>query len=375
MVSTIGHKNSSQIILGGIDTANYEAPMLIYEHDSVTDVQNLTPTEVSIVHTDGSNIKEGYRFPSLKSPSTVLLLGESDIRVPEYLYYWLIENMGATYQLLEQSSNKTMWFVDCLNANRIAVSLKIEFRNINITLTAEHLIGKVNLSYGKWQYVEGSYGGSATGEACRIFVSLSRDYDQINGNAPEADIYLGDPFFRAAYVWFDYQNNQTGLAMPKQDVRASRITGIRADGVIATVGEEGAAVLASNFTGYPSGIPGPPVKVLAGTIVSGIIFIGVVASLVFWFVLRKQNPPEMPPAPTAGLELEGQAKLEMPAKHGNCEVVGSGGYPNELPEEDQQEYRRELPASHASPAELPGSTALRSGRNSRDGSSSRDSSF
>ncbi|KAF3291433.1 hypothetical protein TWF970_000646 [Orbilia oligospora] len=324
-------KNSSQIVLGGIDTANYNAPMMVYEHDSATNVQTLAPIKVDTV--DTSTYENG---PSLRSPPTALLLGESDIRVPEYLYDWLIQRMGVTYQLREK---------------------------------------KLEQDY---MHVGSSYGESATGEACRIFLGLSKDYERINANAPKADIYLGDPFFRAAYVWFDCRNNQTGFAIPKQDVRASGITGIRADGIVATVGWNGAAILAPNtsyLSGWNPSKSGPRVniQVLAGSIVAGLIFIGAVASWAFWLVLRKQNAPEMPPAPTAGLELEGQAKFEMPAKHGNCEVVGSGGYPNELPEEDQQEYRRELLASHAFPAELPGSTILRSGRNSRDSPSSRDS--
>ncbi|EGX53581.1 hypothetical protein AOL_s00006g447 [Orbilia oligospora ATCC 24927] len=347
--------------------------MMVYEHDSATNVQTLAPIKVYTV--DTSTYENG---PSLRSPPTALLLGESDIRVPEYLYDWLIQRMGVTYQLREKNSNKTIWYTDCLNANHITISLNITLRNIHIALTSEHLIGKVDLSYGEWQHVGSSYGESATGEACRIFLGLSKDYERINANAPKADIYLGDPFFRAAYVWFDYQNNQTGFAIPKQDVRASGITGIRADGIVATVGWNGAAILAPNtsyLSGWNPSKSGPRVniQVLAGSIVAGLIFIGAVASWAFWLVLRKQNAPEMPPAPTAGLELEGQAKFEMPAKHGNCEVVGSGGYPNELPEEDQQEYRRELLASHAFPAELPGSTILRSGRNSRDSPSSRDS--
>ncbi|KAK6515204.1 hypothetical protein TWF506_007548 [Arthrobotrys conoides] len=372
-------KNSSQIIFGGIDTSKYKAPMIVYQFNSSSesDLAALTPSEISFETTDTS-----FSPPTLKAPRTYLLFGEPDIRLPEYLYDKLHDEIYA-YELIEGRSNNTVSYIDCYFINYINISLNVQFPGINITLGLKDLVGKVDLRNGEWRWKSTSklFEG---GESCRLFVGLSKGYTDVNVNAPEADIYLGDPFFRAAYVWFDYQNNQTGLAKANQGVEDSRITKMQADGVVATVGEKNATVWHANFSGnqfpsdpQPSAEQDPSVgmNVLAGSIVGGIIIVGAVASLIFWFVLRKQDAPEIPPAPTSGLELEGHAKFEMFARHGNCEVVGNAEHPNELPNEDREGYYRELLASHAFPVELPAGTILRSRshRNNRNSSSSRDS--
>ncbi|KAF3317624.1 hypothetical protein TWF173_010392 [Orbilia oligospora] len=361
-------KNSSQITLGGVDIAKYEAPMTVFTPRHI-DGGSVIFEKVSVVYlTEDNSLNYVVQNRNIGDAIVYFLIGDPDIRVPGYLRSPILQSLEA-YELIERNSNDSVWYMDCERIGYRQISLKFEFQRKSITLTTKDLVGKVELKAGDWWF--NSSVPYSKKEACRIFVSPSESYrDATNDDIKEGSIFLGHPFLRFAYMWFDYQNGQIGLAKAKQGVGISNITKIQEDGIIATVGRSGAIVFGDSTSSQPN------VKVIVGSAIGGIMIVGAIGSLVFWFVLRKQKTPEIPPVPTTELELEGQAKFEMPANHGNCEVVGSGGYPNELPEENQQEYRRELPASHAFPAELPGSTVLRSGRcrNSHDSSSSRDSS-
>ncbi|KAF3104206.1 hypothetical protein TWF102_000100 [Orbilia oligospora] len=358
-------ENSSQITLGGIDIAKYEAPMTVFTPQHI-DGGSIIFEKVSVVYlTEDSSLNYVIQNRNIGDAIVYFLIGDPDIRVPGYLRSPILQSLEA-YELIERNSNDSVWYMDCERIQYRQISLKFESQGMSITLTTKDLVGKVELKAGDWWF--NSSVPYPKKEACRIFVSPSESYrDATNDDIKEGSIFLGHPFLRLAYMWFDYQNGQIGLAKAKRGVGISNITKIQEDGIIATVGRSGAIVFGDSASSQPN------VKVIVGSAIGGIMIVGAIGSLVFWFVLRKQKTPEIPPVPTTELELEGQAKFEMPAKHGNCEVVGSGGYPNELPEEDQQEYHQELPASHAFPAELPGSTVLRSGRNSRDSSSSRDS--
>ncbi|KAF3174750.1 hypothetical protein TWF225_009472 [Orbilia oligospora] len=341
-------ENSSQITLGGIDIAKYEAPMTVFTPQHI-DGGSVIFEKVSVVYlTEDSSQNYVVQNRNIGDAIVYFLIGDPDIRVPGYLRSPILQSLEA-YELIERNTNDSVWYMDCERIGYRQISLKFESQGMSITLTTKDLVGKVDLKAGDWWF--NSSVPYSKKEACRIFVSPSESYrDATNDDIKEGSIFLGHPFLRFAYMWFDYQNGQIGLAKAKQGVGISNITKIQEDGIIATVGRSGAIVFGDSTSSQPN------VKVIVGSAIGGIMI-----------------TPEIPPVPTTELELEGQAKFEMPAKHGNCEVVGSGGYPNELPEEDQQEYRRELPASHAFPVELPGSTVLRSGRSSRDSPSSRDS--
>ncbi|KAK6505565.1 hypothetical protein TWF481_007459 [Arthrobotrys musiformis] len=317
--------NSSQIMLGAIDTEKYEAPIVTYTQETQKEVGRFTTRRFSFSRYIGDD--KTVEIDNLK---TAIALGDSNIRFPDFIQNLILVAMNA-------SQSNVGWYVNCEAAEKLDLSLDFEFDDINITLTAKDLIGRIEERTEAQEDLE-----------CRVFLD-TLEYGGELLDEESADIYLGIPFLRVAYVWLDYQNNQTSLAKARQRIAISNIVKIEKGGITTTLAKQ-------NFTSVRNGTgegppPGggngdgsskPPVAAIAGGSVGGIVVLGAIGYLAFVFWLRKRKQPEIPLVPMG--ELEGRQKFELGPDHGK----------SELPDGGQELYRRELPADHEYPTELPG---------------------
>ncbi|KAK6535857.1 hypothetical protein TWF281_000107 [Arthrobotrys megalospora] len=335
--------NLSQITLGAVDTEKYELPMVTYTWPTRGEVGGLVTQRVTLSTGNAASV-------SLTNQRTFITLGESDIRVPESLRNSILEALDT-----HRDTNGT-YFVNCDAAEKLDFSLDFEFDGINITLTAKDLIGRVQ---------------EANQTECRVFLDSSESSGTVaNIDGVSATLYLGIPFLRVAYVWLDYQNNQTSLAKAKQRITTSKYVKIKEDGIVATLGEQKATPPETEPPPETEVPPPPnesnrtepdkpPVGAIAGGTVGGVIALALIGGLIFWRMKRDPDVPGLPPPPMG--ELDGDQRHELAAAHGKSEVLGS------------EEYSKELPASNQFPAELPGQPMPRESGERVVDSDSRDS--
>ncbi|KAF3291021.1 hypothetical protein TWF970_000274 [Orbilia oligospora] len=297
--------NLSQITLGAVNTQKYDPPMRTYTWPNRDGVGELATRKVTLSTGNISSL-------SLTNQSTVIILEEPNILVPRIYRDSLLKAMDA----YEGSTGN--FYVDCNAAENLDFSLNFEFDGINITLTAKDLIGKVQ---------------EANEPQCRVFLGSSESPAKLYSRA-SATLFLGIPFLRVAYVWLDYQNNQTSLAKARQRVTTNSYVKINKDGIVATLGEQNDTPPEMEEPYLPSDnnkteTNKSPVAAIVGGSVGGIIVLGIIVCLIFW--KRKRDIPRLqPPDPPIG-ELEGYQRYEMAAPQGRFELVGSEVYPKELP--------------------------------------------
>ncbi|KAF3220673.1 hypothetical protein TWF679_008869 [Orbilia oligospora] len=280
-----------------------------------------------------------YRKPIMfENLRTTIVIGDSNIRFPDILRESVLLALNATSSGLE-------WYVNCETAEKLNFSLDFEFDDrVNITLTAKDLIGRVEERAG----VQKDLG-------CKVFLdTLEDDGEFIPGNP--TTMYLGIPFMRVAYVWVDYQNNQTSIAKAKQRVANSNIVKIEEGGIKVTLEKDnvGRGPISNGTEEEPppkgSDERKPrdennkvPIAAIAGGLVGGIAVLGAIGYLLFvLWKKRRQQLPEIPPMPME--ELDGHQKVELDTGHKT----------SELPDVGQERYLRELSADYEQPRELSG---------------------
>ncbi|KAF3117037.1 hypothetical protein TWF706_000246 [Orbilia oligospora] len=329
--------NSSQITLGAVDTEKYEAPIVTYTQRTQREVGRFNTRKVSFskfLSDDQPIVFENLR--------TTIVIGDSNIRFPDRLRESVLLALNATSSGLE-------WYVNCETAEKLNFSLDFEFDDhVNITLTAKDLIGRVEERVGAQEDL-----------GCKVFLdTLEDDGEFIPENA--AAMYLGIPFMRVAYVWVDYQNNQTSVAKAKQRVANSNIVKIEKGGIKATLEKDnvGRGPIGNGTEEEPPSEVSDehepedennklPIAAIAGGLVGGIAVLGVIGYLLFvWWKKKRQQLPEIPPVPME--ELGGHEKFELDPGHKR----------SELPDAGQEGYHRELPADYEQPRELPGQPTL-----------------
>ncbi|EGX48345.1 hypothetical protein AOL_s00080g315 [Orbilia oligospora ATCC 24927] len=329
--------NSSQITLGGVDTEKYEAPIVTYTQKTQREVGRFNTRKVSLSKSPGDN-----QPVVLENLRTTILIGDSNIRFPDRLRNSVLLALNATSSGLE-------WYVNCETAEKLNFSLDFEFDDrVNITLTAKDLIGRIEERVGAQEDL-----------GCKVFLdTLEDDGEFIPENA--AAMYLGIPFMRVAYVWVDYQNNQTSVAKAKQRVANSNIVKIEKGGIKATLEKDNVGrgpignVTEEEPPSESSDEHEPedennkvPIAAIAGGLVGGIAVLGVIGYILFVLWKKKhQQLPEIPPVPME--ELGGHEKFELDPGHKR----------SELPDAGREGYHRELPADYEQPRELSGQPTL-----------------
>ncbi|KAF3221494.1 hypothetical protein TWF106_006094 [Orbilia oligospora] len=315
------------------DTEKYEAPIVTYTQKTQQEVGRFNTRRVSFSKSPNDN--QPIMFENLR---TTIVIGDSNIRFPDILRESVLLALNATSSGLE-------WYVNCETAEKLNFSLDFEFDDrVNITLTAKDLIGRVEERAG----VQKDLG-------CKVFLdTLEDDGEFIPGNP--TTMYLGIPFMRVAYVWVDYQNNQTSIAKAKQRVANSNIVKIEEGGIKVTLEKDnvGRGPISNGTEEEPppkgSDERKPrdennkvPIAAIAGGLVGGIAVLGAIGYLLFvLWKKRRQQLPEIPPVPME--ELDGHQKVELDTGHKT----------SELPDVGQEGYLRELSADYEQPRELSG---------------------
>ncbi|KAF3282348.1 hypothetical protein TWF970_001759 [Orbilia oligospora] len=326
-----------EITLGGVDTEKYEAPIVTYTQKTQREVGRFNTRKVSLSKSPGDN-----QPVVLENLRTTILIGDSNIRFPDRLRNSVLLALNATSSGLE-------WYVNCETAEKLNFSLDFEFDDrVNITLTAKDLIGRIEERVGAQEDL-----------GCKVFLdTLEDDGEFIPENA--AAMYLGIPFMRVAYVWVDYQNNQTSVAKAKQRVANSNIVKIEKGGIKATLEKDNVGrgpignVTEEEPPSESSDEHEPedennkvPIAAIAGGLVGGIAVLGVIGYILFVLWKKKhQQLPEIPPVPME--ELGGHEKFELDPGHKR----------SELPDAGREGYHRELPADYEQPRELSGQPTL-----------------
>ncbi|KAF3152094.1 hypothetical protein TWF594_005846 [Orbilia oligospora] len=232
----------------------------------------------------------------LNNQPTIISLGQPTIGLPAQLLNTILKNVNA----VESKEKDGLWSIECEKIKDMDLSLDIRFERLNITLTAEDFMVKVP----KPSNLQGEGDDEEEGDDCRIFLESSEQ----NNDYGVATIYLGIPFLRKAYVWMDYQNNQTSIAKSKQRVTNSTLISIGSDGIFYTFGDQK----------YGS----PDEEMIIGATIAGAAVLTAVGVLVLAVLVgSRAEIPQLPPVP----ELEGAERCELNADHGWSEVVGSEG--------------------------------------------------
>ncbi|KAK6358489.1 hypothetical protein TWF730_007823 [Orbilia blumenaviensis] len=301
--------NRSQITLGAVNTAKYELPMITYTWPNASGAGELVVRKFNLFENGGSVFSVSFAYQR-----TVIIFDDQYLGIPKVYRNSIIAAMNAFV------GQRYAYFVHCDAVEKLDVLLGFEFEGINITLTAQDLVAKVNET------------------TCKLLVQETDDI-----------ITLGAPFLRVAYAWLDFQNNQTSLAKARQRVTEDTFVKIKKGGIVATLGEQKVIPPETEPPPTASSPPAgdsdegrtnkqPPVAAIAGGSVGGVIALGVIGWLIFWRRKRNMSIPKLPPPPMA--ELEGNQRHEMDAGHGQSELIGC------------KQYRGELPGDYRPPAEL-----------------------
>ncbi|KAK6496373.1 hypothetical protein TWF481_002398 [Arthrobotrys musiformis] len=318
--------NQSQITFGAVDTDKFDLPIITYPSAAVDDVGGLTTRKIT------SSAGNTTLF-SFTTQEVSVSISEPSIRLPEAYLNPMLKALNASESFY---SNKT-FYADCKAVEKLDLSLSFEFSGINITLTAKDLIGKVQEPLSEKT-------------RCRIFLDNS-DNGGIDNVTISETVQLGIPFLRVAYLWLDYQNNQTSLAKAKQRVTTSNFVKIGEDGIEATLEEQRLTEApldqepdVNREADIDYETDKPPVGAIAGGSVGGIAALGIVGFLIFWTIKKREISDLVVPPPSMG-ELEGK---ELPR---NAHEVSADNSRSELQGSDQ--FSKELLADCVFPVELP----------------------
>ncbi|KAK6532386.1 hypothetical protein TWF281_006575 [Arthrobotrys megalospora] len=315
--------NSSQITFGAVDTRKYAPPMVTYDWPS----PNL-PMSGNFMTTNISLSIFGSVVTFLPDQLTVISLGQPTIWLPLPLLNMILSAAKATERVDDR-----LWAVSCDRIRTLDISLFIELRGVNFTLEASDFIGIAPIPE------------SEDSPSCRVFLESSWND---TGVAP---ISLGIPFLRKAYVWFDYQNNQTSIARANQRALDSNLVRVREFGITDVLD-------IIRYEAEPRGSSEKlPLGAIIGGAVGGLFLLGVIAWLIFW--LRRRVVPLVPPVPVE--EVEGVQRFELGANHGRSELAGSEGVRFQGPDDGREAhwYPTELPTQ----SEPVGKTGRRSSDN------------
>ncbi|KAF3112691.1 hypothetical protein TWF102_004090 [Orbilia oligospora] len=310
--------NSSEITFSTVDINKYQLPMVTYNWPR----QKLV-TGGGVMTASVGFSRNGTLETVLNNQPTIISLGQPTIGLPAQLLNTILKNVNA----VESKEKDGLWSIECEKIKDMDLSLDIRFEGLNITLTAEDFMVKVP----KPSNLQGEGDDEEEGDDCRIFLESSEQ----NNDYGVATIYLGIPFLRKAYVWMDYQNNQTSIAKSKQRVTNSTLISIGSDGIFYTFGDqkygspdEEVRPLARP-SDYESGtsiynyiFEKPSMKMIIGATIAGAAVLTAVGVLVLAVLVgSRAEIPQLPPVP----ELEGAERCELNADHGWSEVVGSEG--------------------------------------------------
>ncbi|KAF3217300.1 hypothetical protein TWF679_002316 [Orbilia oligospora] len=310
--------NSSEITFSTIDINKYQLPMVTYTWPP----QRLV-TGGGIMTASVGFSMNGTLKTVLNNQPTIISLGQPTIGLPAQLLNTILKSVNA----VESKVKDGLWSIECGKIKDVDLSLDIRFEGLNITLTAEDFMVKVP----KPSNVVQEEGEGEENEDCRIFLESSEQNDDYG----VATVYLGIPFLRKAYVWTDYQNNQTSIAKSKQRVTNSTLVPISSAGIFYTFGdqrygspdEEVRPLFGPSDYGPISTISDfsfdkPSMKMIIGATIAGAAVLTAVGVLVLVVLLGgRPEVPQVPPVP----ELGGAERCELNADHGWSEVVGSQG--------------------------------------------------
>ncbi|KAF3318988.1 hypothetical protein TWF173_005398 [Orbilia oligospora] len=313
--------NSSEITFSTIDISKYQLPMVTYEWPS----QRLVTGGGILTASVGFSMNGTLKI-ILNNQPTIISIGQPTIGLPAQLLNTILKGVNA----IESKVKDGLWSIDCGKIKDMDLSLDIQFEGLNITLTAEDFMVKVPKPSNVLQEEEEG-GEERKDEDCRIFLESSEQ----NNDYGVATIYLGIPFLRKAYVWMDYQNNQTSIAKSKQRVKNSTLISIGPGGIFSSFDDQKdgepddeirpiPGVSDSDFGRriYDYIYETPGLAMIVGTTIAGAAVLTAVGVLVL-VLLRggRAEIPQLPPVP----ELEGAERCELNADHGWSEVAGSEG--------------------------------------------------
>lgn len=228
--------DTGSILFGGIDTKKFigELKVLNVQADPQTEIFDSFFVEVSgITITDDSG-KTTSATPSTFSLSVVLDSGTTISYVPPTVLAKIITALGA----VDDSANTGIIFVDCdLRTSAPNTYLSFSFAgssNAVINVPVSELL----------RSLRGKYSGLPFKNACSLGIK----------SASSGPYLFGDTFLRSAYVVYDLDNNQIGIAQTNFETTESNI-----------VEAEASATAIPTLTGVSSGATRVPTAHFTGT--------------------------------------------------------------------------------------------------------------